>query len=403
MSGQPTTGRGYRAGDAGYRRITSALFAAGLATFASMYSVQAVLPDIAHAFDTSPAGAALTVSATTGALAISIVPASILSERFGRIRVMAWAAGLSALIGVLIPVLPNLGLIVAFRALQGLTLAGVPAVAMAYLAEEVHTESLGAAMGRYIAGTTIGGLAGRLIASSSLSLVPWRTALEVACVFALVLTVFFIRLAPPSRHFAPQDIRLRASLRHLADHLHDARIVALVGVAFLLMGSFVSIYNVLGFRLLAHPFDLSPQLAGLVFVLYLSGTVSSAWAGRLSDRFGRARVLFASTLTMLAGLSITLPNNLALVLVGILLFTGGFFAAHACASSAVSAMATQHRAEASSLYLFGYYTGSSVVGALTGIPYARAGWTGCVVFVAGLICVALALMTLVARRVGPSR
>lgn len=46
------------------------------------------------------------------------------------------------------------------------------------------------------------------------------------------------------------------------------------------------------------------------------------------------------------------------------------------ASGWVSAIASSHRAEASSLYLFGYYTGSSVIGAVAGVPFARSGWEG---------------------------
>ena len=41
--------QGYRTGEAGYRRITVALFAAGMATFALLYSTQALLPEFAQA------------------------------------------------------------------------------------------------------------------------------------------------------------------------------------------------------------------------------------------------------------------------------------------------------------------------------------------------------------------
>jgi YNFM family putative membrane transporter len=45
----------YRPGDSGYRRITVALFAAGVATFALLYSTQALLPVLARAFSLSAA------------------------------------------------------------------------------------------------------------------------------------------------------------------------------------------------------------------------------------------------------------------------------------------------------------------------------------------------------------
>jgi YNFM family putative membrane transporter len=53
---------------------------------------------------------------------------------------------------------------------------------------------------------------------------------------------------------------------------------------------------------------------------------------------------------------------------------------------------------AASLYLFGYYLGSSVGGALGGVAYDHAGWLGVVGYVTGLFGAALVL-ALVLRRV----
>ena len=380
---------GYRRGDAGYRRITLSLFAAGMTTFVAMYAAQAVLPALSDAFDVSPAGSALAVSATTGMLAVAVIPASALSERFGRTRVMATSALLTAVIGIVLPWAGSFGLLVALRGVQGIALAGVPATAMAYLAEEVHAQDLGAAMGRYIAGTTVGGLAGRVVASLTLDLTTWRWALEVAALVSLAFTLVFVRFAPPSVYFRSQPVGARRTARAVAGHLRNPRLLALFASAFLLMGGFVSIYNLLGYRLLAEPFGLSQTMVGLVFLMYLSGTVSSAAAGRLSDRFGRVAVLVVSEVVALLGLLLTWTTALPVVLIGVLLFTAGFFAAHAVASGWVSRIAHDHRAEASSLYLFAYYAGSSVLGAAAGLAYSAYGWPGAVVYVGTIFAAAI--------------
>ncbi|WP_460467979.1 MFS transporter [Calidifontibacter terrae] len=396
-----TTPAGYRRGDTGYRRITLALFAAGMATFVAMYAAQAVLPELTHEFSVSPATAALTVSATTGTLALAIVPASAVSERYGRIRIMAGAALVSALLGCLAPLAPSIGVLLVIRALQGVALAGVPATAMAYLAEEVHAQDLGAAMGRYVSGTTIGGLSGRVLASFVLDHATWRWALESAALAALGFTALFLARAPRSVHFEPAPIGVRTTSRNLLGHLRNARLLAIYLTAFLLMGGFVSVYNMLGFRLLAAPFSLPEAVVGLVFLLYLAGTVSSAVAGRLADRLGRKTVLVGGELVAAAGLLLTLPGNLTCVLVGVLIFTAGFFAAHSVASGWVSAIAREHRAEASGLYLFAYYTGSSVLGAVSGLAYSGSGWNGVVLYVGVLYLIALglaAVMPLLRRR-----
>ena len=391
---------GYRRGDSGYRRITAALFAAGMTTFVAMYCAQAVLPSLASNFSVSPAVSALSVSATTGLLALAIVPASALSERFGRTRVMTWSALASAAIGLVLPWSPSMAVLVVLRALQGIALAGVPATAMAYLAEEVDRRHLGAAMGRYIAGTTIGGLAGRLVASFTLDLSTWRWALEVAALVALAFTVVFVRLAPASRHFAAQPVGVRATSGALADHLRNPALLGLFATALLLMGGFVSLYNMLGFRLSAAPFNLSDAVVGSIFLMYLSGTVSSAIAGRLAERFGRARTLMTAEVVMVLGLLLTLPGSLVVVLFGVLLFTAGFFAAHAIASGWVGLLARQHRAEASSLYLFAYYIGSSVIGACAGIAFGAGGWTSMVCYMGVFLAAALLVAAMVARVAG---
>ncbi|TQM25690.1 MFS transporter [Nocardia bhagyanarayanae] len=382
------------------RRITVALFAAGLTTFASMYNAQALLPSLSAAFGATPARAALAVSLTTGCLALAIVPVSALSSRIGRTRVMIGSAAAAAVIGLLIPFSPSLDALLAGRAVQGIALAGVPAVAMAYLAEEIGGEGLGAAMGVYVAGTTIGGLAGRLIPSFTLDVASWRWAAAAVGVAAAACTVWFVRLLPPSRGFVARPAGVRTVLGDLGQQLRHRQLLALFGLAFVLMGGFVSIYNFLGYRLTQHPFELPAAVAGSVFLLYLAGTVTSAWGGRLADRVGRQRMLTASMAVMGVGLALSLPDRLGCVVAGVLLYTAGFFAAHTVASAWVGTLARGNRGAASSLYLFFYYLGSAVVGGLSGLAFAHAGWAGLVGAVGALLAAGAILFAVATIRPG---
>ncbi|MGY4720302.1 MFS transporter [Naumannella cuiyingiana] len=381
----------YRHGDRGYRQITVALFAAGLATFIGLYSTQALLPELSAVFAVGPASAALSVSVTTGALAIFVLPISALSDRFGRRRVMIISAIGSAAIGLALPLAASWPVLLAGRALQGVALAGVPAVAMAYLAEEVDPSALGAAMGRYIGGTTIGGLIGRLTPGLTLDLADWRVALLAAAVLAGVAAALFAALSPRSAHFSPAPATPRRIAAGVVRHLRTPALLALYALAFVLMGGFVTVYNYLGYRLLAPPFSLPPGAVALIFLLYLAGTVSATWAGRLADRRGRSRVLAVTVGATLLGLAITLAPWLPAVLAGTALFTAGFFAAHAVASGWVGALADRDRGTASGLYLCGYYAGSSVIGALGGVVFAAGGWPAVVGYVGALCLVAFVL------------
>ncbi|WP_330178894.1 MFS transporter [Nocardia sp. NBC_01503] len=374
------------------RRITVALFAAGLTTFASMYSAQALLPSLSAAFGATPARAALAVSLTTGLLAVAIVPMSVLSDRLGRTRVMIGSAVAASVIGLLLPFSPNLDALLIGRAVQGVVLAGVPAVAMGYLAEEIGSAGLASAMGVYIAGTSLGGLTGRLIPAFTLEVGPWRWALATIAIAAAVCAGIFVRMLPPSRRFTPRPLAIRSVAAGFAGHLRDRTLLPLYGLAFVMMGGFVSMYNFLGYRLTREPFGLSAATVGLVFVLYLAGTATAAAAGRMTARLGRSRVMGLGLLGMGIGLGLTLPDVLPVILFGVLLCTAGFFAIHSVASGWVGAAADGNRAAASALYMCAYYLGSSIAGGLGGLAFGSFGWAGLAVYVAVLVAVAAGLV-----------
>ena len=367
----------------------------GLAIFSSLYATQALLPTLTREMGIDPSTAALTVSAATGALAVCVVPASILSEKFGRGRVLVISALAATALGLTLPLAQSIEQLVVLRSLQGALLAGTPAVAMAWLSEELDERDLAGAMGLYIAGTSVGGLTGRLIPAFMLEVTDWRWALATSAAVSLALAVATAILLPEQRNFRPKaSIRPGAEVRAVAGHLRNPRLVGLVATAFIAMGVFVSMYNFFGFRAI-NDFGLAPSLAGLTYVMYLSGTWSSARAGSFVSRFGRGRVVLAAAVLMLTGALIGSSGNLIVTLVGLLIFTASFFALHSTASGWVGLIAEKDRAEASSLYVFCYYMGSSLLGAATGQAFEALPWAGFVAVLAAmlgaLIAIAVAL------------
>ncbi len=388
---------GLRRGGRDYRRAVLAMLAAGLAIFNTLYATQALLPILVEDMGITPTQSALTVSAATGMLAVCIVPASILSEKFGRGRILIVSALAATLLGLLLPLAQDAVMLVILRALQGAMIAGVPAVAMTWLSEELDPRDLGRAMGLYIAGNTVGGLTGRLIPASLLEFTHWRWALLVSGLVALVCAIIMVALLPRQRRFTPRPIRVRDEFTAMAGHLRNPRLGGLFLTAFIGMGVFVSLYNFFGFRMIDH-FGLSPALVGAVFLMYLSGTWSSARAGALTERYGRGRVLLAGAGLMLLGLLATALTWLPAVLVGLFVFTAAFFAMHSVASGWIGLIATEHRAEASSMYLFCYYVGSSVLGAASGLAFASWPWSGFVLVLAVALTPLLGVAVFLGRR-----
>jgi len=166
-------------------------------------------------------------------------------------------------------------------------------------------------------------------------------------------------------------------------------LVALIAVPFVLMGGFVAVYNYLSYRLAQEPFALPVSVVGLVFLAYLAGTASSALAGRLADALGRPRVLVVAVLVMGSGLALTLPDRIGFVIAGLVVFTAGFFGAHATASGWAPVVAAPNATRASSVYVCSYYAGSSVFGVLLGTAWARSGWVGVASGVGALTLVGL--------------
>lgn len=386
---------GIERGTRNYKRAVFAMLAAGLAAFNGLYCTQALLPTMTEELGITPTESALTVSATTGMLALCIVPASILSEKFGRGRVLTISLTLAIIVGLILPLVPNITALILLRGLQGALLAGTPAVAMTWLSEEIHPKDIGHAMGIYIAGNTVGGLTGRMIPAGLLEVTHWQNALLGSSIAALIFGVIMVVLLPKQRKFQPKNINLRHEISVMAAHWRNPRLALLFGTAFLGMGTFVSLYNYLGFRMIDQ-FGLSEVLVGAVFIMYLAGTWSSTQAGALREKIGNGSTVIFLSLTMIASMALMGINNLWVTLVALFVFTAAFFALHSSASGWIGIIATKDRAEASSMYLFCYYVGSSVIGwvsgfAFTHLPWlAFIGWLILLLFGVLAICVTLA-------------
>ena len=376
-----------------------AMFFGGFSCFALLYCVQPLMPLLSHEFALTPAQSSLSLSLATAAMAVSLVVSSAISDRFGRKPLMVGALAISAIMTLLCALADGYGQLLAARVLLGVALGGMPAVAMAYLAEEIEPESLGLSMGLYISGSAFGGMVGRMVTSVLSDFFSWRVALVAMGVAGVLAAAEFWRSLPESRRFRRSLGGWRALPENARRHLSDDGLPWLFTLAFLLMGCMVSAYNYLSYRLLAAPFELRQSVVGGISFLYLLGIFSSVWAGKLADRYGRKGVLYLVLSLMLAGIVLTLSSWLLLVIGGLALFTFAFFASHSMTSSWVGRRA-RGAALASALYLFFYYLGSSVIGWAAGILWGRAGWAGVVVLL-GCCLVAAVAIAIHLRRLTP--
>jgi len=385
------------------RRLTAALFAGGIATFAELYAVQAVLPAIADEWQLTESTVSLAVSVATGALALSVLPWAAVADRIGRARAMTISAVVASTAGVLVPLAPSFEVLLVLRGISGAALGAVPALAMAHLVAQATPGRVSAIGGLYIAGTTIGGLTGRVLTGAVAGVAGWRWGLATTAALVLAAAVVFVILLPRDR---PASARSRlpgetatgagpASARsrlpggpgvpgnrgRIRLALVDRPVWVFYAQAFLLMGGFVTVYNLLAFRLLDDPYRLPASVVSLLFLTYLVGTVGSSGVGRLVGRFGRRSVLASAGYGMAVGAALTLATPLWLVLAGLVVATFCFFVAHAIAATWAGERVPAARSQASALYSLAYYAGSSVVGFLGAVVFDVAGWAGAMVMV----------------------
>jgi YNFM family putative membrane transporter len=378
-----------RRGTPAFVRANIAFFLSAFSVFASLYSVQPLLPMFAQYWVRDAGTASLALSSTTATMAVALIPASLLADRLGRRRLIVGALLITAILGMLLPFTQVWWQLITLRTLMGLTLAGIPAVAMVYLSEEMDPDALGYSMGLYIGGTAIGGMAGRVISGVLSDFLGWRLGTGILAGLILAAAIAVAVLLPKPRQFVRDSIGLADLWRRCRACFDDAALPWLFASAFLLMGGFVTLYNYAGFRLALPPFLLSHSAIAMIFLVYLLGSVASTWAGSLSQRLGRRKVFWALVALMGSGMAVTMLDNTIIVILGLAIATMGFFAAHGVASAWVTRRARIGKAQASAIYLVAYYLGASILGTLGGYAWTAWAWPGVMLVTGGAAIAAL--------------
>lgn len=398
ISPQSKTAIWIQQGTAEYYRAGIALFLLGFASFSLIYCVQPLLPEFTQSFHVSPATSSLALSLTTGFLAFSIVLASAFSQAVGRKGLMFSSMLIASLLNIIAAFLTHWHALLVIRALEGFILGGVPAVAMAWLAEEIDPLHLSKAMGLYIGGTAFGAMMGRVFMGLVTEFMSWRVALASLGMICFVFSIGFLWLLPRSRNFVKKSgLNLGFHLQAWRKHLQNKQLLRLYSIGFILTSIFVTLFNYSTFHLSLAPYSLSQSMISLIFLVYAFGIVSSSIAGSLSDRLGKRPMMVSGFILMFLGVLVTLFSSILMIMLGIILVTTGYFITHSVASSSVGATAKEAKGHAASLYLLFYYLGSSIIGSFGGWFWLHGGWNAIVALTA-VFAIAGALLSLLSVR-----
>ncbi|UFT98745.1 MFS transporter [Radiobacillus kanasensis] len=359
-------------------KTTIALCIGSLIIFANVYFTQPILPVLSEEFNLSPLLASMSVSLVILALGISLVFYGPISDSIGRRGIMIMSIALSTVLTFSIAFSTSYEWFLTLRVVQGISLAGLPALAVAYIGEEYSPRALTLAIGIYISGNTIGGMFGRLLSGTMTDWFGWRSAFLTMSVVSLVLFLLFIVLLKPSQHFQPKPFRWKEALHDYKGHLQNKYLWLAYLIGGLHFFIFVGHFNYVTYLLSGPPFHLSSSWIGALFLTYIAGTISSPVAGKLAERFHRTMCIKIGILIMMVGFLTTLIPHISTIIIGLLFNCFGFFFAHSIASSWVNEKAAYAKASASGLYLISYYIGGSL-GPLYLEPFWAVGkWFGVV-------------------------
>ena len=363
----------------------------GVFAFLNVYSIQAVLPMLMDDFHATPAEAGHTVGATVFGVALLSPFIGMLSDAWGRKRLLVTSMLLLGVPTAAAGFSHTLAELVLWRFLQGLAIPGITVVAMAYIAEEYqHHGSVAKMMAAYVSGSVCGGYLGRFLCGHISAVAGWREALWGLAALNLAGALFVAARLPASEFFVPNRA-IGASLTQLGRHVRNRGLLAACAVGFCVLFALVGALTYVNVLLSRPPFNLTASGLANVFSVYLVGIVVTPLAGKLIARLGYRGALGVALATSATGLALTLVSDLPAVIVGLTLASSGTFLAQSSSISFLAQQVREGRSLASGLYNLSYYLGGAAGAALCGIAYTAVGWGGtvaCVITaqsIAGLI------------------
>lgn len=359
-----------------YRHTSFALALGSFIVFCNLYMLQPMLPLMADKFNASAIEINWLLAASTLMLALTLVPWAIGSEVVGRRNVMMLSLFLLPFAGMAMLLTDSLLMLTLVRGVMGISLAGFAAVAVAYMAEEFSPAALMMAIGSYISANSLGGITGRLYGGFVTEYWGWKAAVIGMAIFSLLGALLVNRLLPQQQHFTPHKGRFLTHNRSVVGHLKQRELWFAMIIGGLNFALFVNLYTVMGFRLVAPPYSLSISLTSMIFLCYLSGTLTAKLSGRWSLNYSPINGMLLGTTVSALGMWIAAYDSLYAMLIGLLFISSGAFFTHSLAYAWVSHRAKSAKATATALYLVHYYVGGSLGGFYLMACWQYGAWQG---------------------------
>ncbi|AJP59085.1 MFS transporter [Pandoraea vervacti] len=248
-----------------------------------------ILPAIAADLALSSAQSGALVTWTLIGAVIGGIVFGMLSDRYGRVRVLSWTILLFAVFTGLCSLAQGYWDLLAYRTIAGIGLGGEFGIGMALAAEACAPERRARASSFVGLGWQAGVLAAALLTPLLLPVIGWRGMFAVGLLPAVVSFVMRRTLGEPEMFLAQQQQpREHAPLKLLVKDCATTR--ASLGVAILCSVQNFGYYGLMIWMpsYLSKTFGYSLTKSALWTAVTVLGMAFGIWLfGRLADRFGR--------------------------------------------------------------------------------------------------------------------
>jgi predicted MFS family arabinose efflux permease len=353
-----------------------ALFLCGCAAFLNLYATQSILTTFAEQFHISARAAGWSITVTTLAVAVTAPFVGRLTGRFQQRTVIAVTALLLAVPALMTAYAGSFAEVLVWRFVEGMLIPVVFATSVAYIGDRWHGATVTEVTSLYVAGTVLGGFAGRFVTGVMTEYVGWREAFELLAVLSLMVGGFIQFLLPDN----PPRV---APVKAASSGVFRKPLVAAYAVGFCVLFSQVAAFTYAGLYLGLPPFNLGPAALGTLYMVFLLALIVIPIAGRLSKARPHAELLAVAAVLGISGSALTLAPSLGCIVAGLALSSTGVFLAQAAANAFISATAQANKAGAVGVYLTCYYLGGSCGAIVPALMWERWGWAGCVALIIG--------------------
>ncbi len=360
-----------------------AIATAGFCAFVNLYSVQALLPDLAAEFGVSAGDISWLMTAGTGAIALTAPFTGVLADVVGRKRLITFAMFAVVVPTLIMTLVSSVPAFAFWRFAQGLLLPPIFTVAVAYIGDEWPPADVPRVAGLYISGTSIGGFCGRFIPGMLTDLIGWRAAFAVVALLTLLAAIIVVWTLPRERNFVRSG-GLLSSLAQMLRHFRDRQLMATYAIGFGVLFNFIATFTYVSFHLAAPPYLFSPTLLGALFITYLASSPLVPLVGRAITLFGRRPFVLGVIALWVVGALLLLAPPVSAIMVGLTLCAVCGMVCQAVSTGYVTLTAKEGRSSAVGLYATAYYVGGSAGALLGGLAWTFSGWDGCVAIIVAM-------------------